>query len=561
MKLSFYLKLIFFGIYLIFYFLDYSLYFLHFALIFFIVFFFFVLLFFRKYFLNYFSQIGGFLVLLFAFYFLVYFKIQLQNLNEKKEEKNFITQEEYEFLKKIRYDHTFYGNVRIKKVLYPGMYISEVVINNIQVYKNKKKYLDQNYEAYKNKIIISAVQIPKKDLWEGCQIDIQFYGKVFFYKIEPKNGFYEFLLQNNGEYYFKLLEKNIKNYHCEENILNFTREKIVKIIENSILTEKQKQIALGLILGNSNWMDKIYKEEIKKLGLMHLFAASGLHLGILYFVLYFPLSKIFGRKSLISFLIPLPILYFYLSILEFPYTLVRAYIFYGIYSLQMIFNKKSWVGDLLINTLILMIFIFPFSVMNLSTILSFLSVSGILLFYNSLKDLFVSVDLYPNYNWKEKFKNWIYKFFIEQFLLIFSASIFLQPVLMYVFRGYSLLSPLYNMFFVPYVSLLLPYLFFMIIFDFLFSEFLVLDFLRVFLWNLLKILNDFLIFMLEFSYKTVLWIDFPNSVNSGFVISLSYLVFFLGFYYYFQKKSSIQSKYIILISFSIYQLFYFLFLL
>lgn len=520
-----------------------------------------ILLFFRKYFLRYFSQIGSFLILIFAFWFLVYFKIQFQSLNKRQEEKNLITQEEYEFLKKIRYDHTFYANVRIKKVLYPGMYISDIILQDIQIYKNKKRYLEQNYENYKNKIIVSAVQIPKKDLWEGCQINIQFYGKVFFYKIEPKNSFYEYLLKNNGEYYFKLQEKNIKNYYCEENILNSTREKIVKIIDNSILTEKQKQIALGLILGNSNWMDKTYKEEIKKLGLMHLFAASGLHLGILYFVLYFPLSRIFGRKSSISFLVPLPILYYYLLILEFPYTLVRAYIFYLIYSIQMIFNKKSWVGDLLINTFILMIFIFPFSVINLSTILSFLSVSGILIFYNFLKELFVTIDLFPNYNWKEKLKNWIYKFFIEQLLLIFSATIFLQPILIYVFRGYSLLSPLYNMIFVPYVSLLLPYLFFMVIFDFLFSEILVLDSLRIFFWNLLKILNDFLTFMLEFSYKTVLWINFSNSANGGFWISLIYLAFFLGFYYYFKKKSSIHSKHIFLISFLIYQLFYFLFLL
>ncbi len=537
--------------YILFYAFDYSFFVL--TIGFLLVFLSWILFFFLfwEFAVQYFHQLIGFLILIFSFWVLVFVS---SNLKKPEETKPYLTIEDYETLQKIRYNHTFYGTIKIQKVLYPGMYVTELQIEQIKVYKNKAKQ-KFNLDNYKNKILFAAVQAPKKDLWQGCVLKVQFYGKVFFRKLEAKNAFFEYLLNQNTEYFFKILENNIKHTECPQTFSNQARENILKIINNSILTQKQKQIALGLLLGNSNWMDKIYKEEIKKLGLMHLFAASGLHLGILFFVIYFPFNKILGAKNPISYLIPLPVLFFYLMILEFPYTLVRAYIFYSIYVIQMIFHKKGWVGDLLINTLIILIFLFPFSVFNLSVLFSFLSVGGILVFYDFLKNILIAKDLFPYYNRKEKIKLFVYRYLVSHFLITFCATIFLQPVILFVFKGYSLLTPIYNMIFVPYVGFLLPFLFFLVGYDIFSLAFPYFSNFSIFLWNIFKFLYDLLIEALEFFYQTVLWSDFSYSFNIGFIISMLYLIFFLSMYVFVRKKSYdvYQFKNIFYISYMIYQ--------
>ena len=471
---------------------------------------------------------------------IIYGSSKFIEFTEKKHEidKQFFTKEDYQNLVLYRFGYTFYGKGKILNVLYPGMYLTEFYVTKVVPYKKNQNPLPINEDIYKNRTIITALSLPKKNLEQNCQIEVIFYGKRFFYPLEPKNDFFVYLIKNQAQYFFKMEEKNLLNVDCNNSAKFEYKHEIIDIVKSKITTENAQNLILGLVLGNSNWMNKEDKNSIKKLGLLHLFAASGLHLGILFFVMYYPLSKIWGKKHILSFIIPLPFLLLYVWLLNFPFTLIRAYIFIIIIALLLIVKRKLLVYDLLLNTLLIMIMVFPKNVVNLSTIMSFLAVGGILLVLKDLNSIFIYENLFPKYNYKENIKYYLYKFIMIQFLITFSASLFLQPLLFFVFKGYPILSPIYNMIYVPIMSIFLPVIFVVILSTMLLKSFSFFDFLINFVW---KIIDYFIIFIMKTIHilsNFSLWIDFKNALNLGFIISIL-LVLTVQLLINFYKKNKI----------------------
>ncbi len=474
---------------------------------------------------------------------IIYGSSQLVKYTEKQELKQYFTKEDYQNLVLYRFGYTLYGKGKILNVLYPGMYLTEFNITKIVPYKKNQNPLPIQENIYKNKTIITALSLPKKDLEQNCQIEIFFYGKRFFYPLEPKNDFFVYLIKNQAEYYFKIEEKNLLNVDCNNSTKFEYKHEIIDIVKSKISTENAQNLILGLVFGNSNWMNKEDKNSIKKLGLLHLFAASGLHLGILFFVMYYPLNKIWGKKHFLSYVIPLPFLLFYLWLLNFPFTLIRAYVFIIIIALLLIIKRKLSVYDLLLNTLLIMIMIFPKNVVNLSTIMSFLAVGGILLVFKDLNSIFIYENLFPKYNYKENIKYYLYKFIMIQFLITFSASLFLQPLLFFVFKGYSILSPIYNMIYVPIISIFLPVIFLVIISTMLLKSFAFFNILLDFVWKFIDYLINFIINTINLLSNFSLWLDFKNSFNIGFIISILLIIAVLVLLNYYKKNRILENQF------------------
>lgn len=552
-------KLYIIFIYLIFYLYEYNLIILLYLIIFTIILI--LLIFFlknRKVNLNFLLpphkiNLVWVIILLWILYLVSLYQIKTQE-NQNSIKIQYFNENDYIKIKNYQYGFTFYADFLIKKVLYPGMYVGELKIRDIKKYYKNKSNLKISTEDYKDKVILVALNSTKKDLWQNCKLDIFFYGKVFFYPIETKNSYFEFLYKNDARYYLKILEKNINTIECNQNINTEIKEEVIDIIKKYINNTETQGILIGLILGNSNWMEKETKDKIKKLGLLHLFAASGLHLGIIFYVLFYPLSKIFGKKHYISYFIPLPFLFFYLYILNFPYTLIRAFIFISIIGLLMMIHKKNNSLDLLLNTFIIMMLIFPLSIINLSTFMSFMAVSGILFFYGNLQNLFIKENRFPDYNISENIKYNIKKFILLQFIITFSASFFFQPFIFYIFRGYSILSPVYNMLFVPIVSIFLPVLYFSTIFTIVFKDILFFDIIIQILWFFLNYTIEIILYFMDYFYKYVLWLHFESSLNYGFISSLIFSILIL--YLFLINKKEMKDKMIVRNLFFIAYIFY-----
>ena len=72
---------------------------------------------------------------------------------------------------------------------------------------------------------------------------------------------------------------------------------------------------------------------------MHLFAVSGLHIGIMYIITSFALRRACGERS-VWILGSLILVFGYVGLVGFLLTLRRAFVMVGIWKITLLLNKK-----------------------------------------------------------------------------------------------------------------------------------------------------------------------------------------------------------------------------
>jgi len=302
------------------------------------------------------------------------------------------------------------------------------------------------HEIQKKYSVILFSKSPK--LYEGCVISARLYGKTSISRIK-ENSYGDYLRKKGGRAAVYLKNQNSYKIDCREIYL---RGKFKKFLNDTLTRHHAKQrvrgMILGIMLGKSGYMDREFKKNVLELGILHLFAASGLHLGILYLCFYIPLSFLFGKKHPVSLLLPLPVCFMYLFLLAFPISLLRAFSFLFFNGIKSIVHRRLSTGNYIVNTALVLFFISPEDMTALSGILSFSAVAGILLFQSKILELFAWL--------KGPFFKWLH----VQISLTLSASLIVAPVLIYVFRAHSFISILFNLAAVPTVSVILPLAFF-----------------------------------------------------------------------------------------------------
>ena len=125
------------------------------------------------------------------------------------------------------------------------------------------------------------------------------YGKLGY----KENGKYEgyFLVKSIKEYeniYFVELE-DVKSTKIEDNFL----EKYLQTLFNR--TEEDysygtKNINRAILLGDNTRIKKDLKDKIRYIGLSHIFAMSGLHIGLVIAIFYFIFKKTIKNKKVIE---------------------------------------------------------------------------------------------------------------------------------------------------------------------------------------------------------------------------------------------------------------------
>ncbi|MCB1157234.1 MAG: ComEC/Rec2 family competence protein [Leptospiraceae bacterium] len=380
------------------------------------------------------------------------------------------------------------------------------------------------------------------------------------------NEYFSFL-DTYGTYYIRIYEykcKALSNTYIDE------KKKVRKEVENLLLrgniTDHALDISLGLIFGDAQYLEYELKEKARMGGILHLFAASGLHIGIIigFLFLFTERSGLFGYT--LTRLIPLALSFFYLYLLSFPVSLTRAYLFALIFVIASITYRRTHSSDTILFSAFVIYLFDPESYLTISFLLSFGAVCGILFFKKYLDLLF----------FKDK-TNLI----TDNFTLSLSASLGTYPILIYFFHSFSAGSLLINLVLVPLTSLLLPFLY-----SSLAIESLSIFYLKDIFWsytelflrllalltdklgeniglyrenaeNILLLLKLFALFLLFISSCIVLLLEFkkknPENVNlqkdhKKSRIALSFLSFIATFLFYYatfdllDKKNSVLTK-------------------
>lgn len=177
---------------------------------------------------------------------------------------------------------------------------------------------------------------------------------------------------NNKRIYYQIVPSNIE-------IIKKDKPLYIKIIES--FTKKLEDESLSMtmmLLFNDKTIDKENYESLKKINAVHLFVVSGFHINFIFSLI----CKIFKKKKIIGLIISFIICIFYIYLLNFSISSLRALISLFLY--QLFFKYLNRLDCLSISGIILLV-IEPLNVFNYSFIMSFLMATTITLCGKTLK--------------------------------------------------------------------------------------------------------------------------------------------------------------------------------
>lgn len=278
------------------------------------------------------------------------------------------------------------------------------------------------------------------------------YGDIVYIKTEEleinnntvENTFnYRKYLYNNK--IFHVLKINyIEKVKDNKNIFYKIKNNLIK---NGFKLEKSYPYINGLIFGKDDYINDDVTTSFRNIGISHLFAISGTHVSIFVLILNNILKrlKIYEEKRCIIIVL---FLLFYMFLTSYPMSVLRSCIF----TILLTINKRFYLfikpQNLLYLTLAIILFINPLYIFNLGLQLSFsISLSLILMgeYINSFK-----------------------KNIGKSFCISFISFVVSFPIVINNFYEVNFLSIFYNLFFVPFITILiLPLTLISFIFPFL----------------------------------------------------------------------------------------------
>lgn len=180
------------------------------------------------------------------------------------------------------------------------------------------------------------------------------------------------------------------------------REYFAQIIRTSIPQPESHPIALALLLGQKEQLDRSLRDAFSDAGVMHVLAVSGLHVGILVAVLLF-LIKPLNLKSSVRrwyLLAVVGIIWGYASLTGLSPSVVRASVMFTLLVLGELRDRKPPIFNILAFSAILMIALNPDVIEDIGFQLSYVAVSGIVLLQPLILKLWYPPNKIMEYLWQ-----------------------------------------------------------------------------------------------------------------------------------------------------------------
>ncbi len=382
-----------------------------------------------------------------------------------------------------------------------------IIISLIRIITPKKEYyskstkevigtiIDITKEQDKTTLIIQGkekirgtIYHNKKDLSLGDKVLIT--GKISKpEKNTTKNLFnYRFYLETKKIYHLIKIDK-IKIIKTNKNIFYSLKEFLI-----NYLTNPYEQ---AFLLGITDNIKEDVKTSYEQNGISHLFAISGMQFYMIANFLEKILNKLKANQKL-SYLIIIIILFFYTLILGLSASILRGVLFYTFWKLNKIAKLNLAKEILILITLIITLLLNPYFLCDVAFYYSFIISIGLLYF------------LTPNTSY--------FKTLLISSYLSFLISI---PISLYFFYQINILSIFYNLFYIPYVNIII---FPMTIITSIFKPFIVIYEL------LIDILENTSLFLTKIKFGTLI---FPKTTI------IIYLIEGLLTYLFITKKNKI----------------------
>lgn len=293
------------------------------------------------------------------------------------------------------------------------------------------------------------------------------------------------------------------------------------------LSKKNADIILSIILGDVDYMDENLYDNIKIMGLAHIFAVSGSHIVLMYGTLLTVLKFCCLRRRT-SWVITWAVIWFYGFLIGFPLTVMRALVMFTLlFGAEVFYKKYSSLNSIGMAALVLTVYN-PYWLFDAGFLLSF-SAALSLVIYNKYFAKHV-----PNDN-----------MILRNVYMCLFLQLFTLPVIAYYFNYVPVMGILYNLLLLPIFTVILIYGFTLLILNAVIPALLAMSFavFNYILYALRFIIN----FTEKFAFNGVT----VSTMSAGAIIFFYVLLAFV--IYLYNNKDSCVKKYglTVLISFYI----------
>lgn len=224
------------------------------------------------------------------------------------------------------------------------------------------------------------------------------------------------------------------------------KEIIIKSIKK-ILPNKSGDLLIAIILGTTDLLDSSDKMILSRSGISHVTAVSGLHVFILCNC-FLMVSRFFHIPPKITAILIALFLLFFVGITGFSSSITRAGIMMMVAQIATLVGEKSDALNTLGVSVVFILLINPYSVLNLGFILSFGATLSIIVFTKPLEQL-LTQNLVVSHVASD-----FYCKLIKSISSSISVYILLAPILVYLFGTFPFLAIITNIIIAPMLPLI-----------------------------------------------------------------------------------------------------------
>ena len=211
-------------------------------------------------------------------------------------------------------------------------------------------------------------------------------------------------------------------------------------LQKAGLAPRTLALCRALVLGQRDGLKRAVRQAYAKVGASHILALSGMHLGIIYTILYFLLIRWVRHTQWRWFALPplLLLLWGYALVAGMPVSLVRAAIMLSVFTVLSLMQYETDPLHPLALSAIIILLIAPKDLLSISFQLSFSAVFFILALWGPLRDRF------PKLPWA-----------LRLLAVSCAAQIGTTPLTLYYFHQLPLLAPLLSLLLIPMTTLII----------------------------------------------------------------------------------------------------------
>ena len=296
--------------------------------------------------------------------------------------------------------------------------VSDSIINQRRVSGKIISYFQLDTFAtkleYGDQIIFNA-QINKFDLPlnpEAFDVGKFYSSKNIYHQVYIPSGNWEKIRESQGNFLYELIYK--------------FRQHLLKVLKQHLFTPNEYAVASALILGSKDKLSSEIRNAYAETGAMHVLAVSGLHIGILMFMLNF----ILGLKSnsgkwwkKIKLIILLSILWSFALLTGASASVLRAATMFSFIIIGQAVDRKTNIYNSLGASAFILLLINPLLLYDIGFQLSYVALGGI---------IYLHPKIYKLWYIENKIGHWIW----SGVALSVSAQIAVLPLGLYYFNQF-----------------------------------------------------------------------------------------------------------------------------